>query len=59
MVLVKLDSCMYKNSNRSILTTLHKTQLLRIKDLNLTSTLNMAGEKVGDSLELTGRGKTF
>jgi hypothetical protein len=27
MVLVKLDSYMYKNSNRSILTTLHKTQL--------------------------------
>jgi hypothetical protein len=58
-MVVKLDICDSKSPNRSILTTLHKTQLLRIKDLNLTSTLNMAGEKVGDSLELTGRGKTF
>lgn len=49
-----------KNPNRSILLTLHKTQLQWIKDLSIKpDTLKLTEEKVGNSLELIGTGKDF
>ena len=52
-MLVKLDGYKHKNPNRSILNTLHKTQL-QIDKKNLTikpDMLNQIEEKMGDSLE--------
>jgi hypothetical protein len=50
---VKLDDCMWKTSNRSILITSHKTQLQWIKNFNTkTDKLNLIEEKVENSLNL-------
>jgi len=59
MVLVKLDGCMYKNMNRSILITIHNVHNSKlIKDLNTkTDKLNLTEKNVRNSLEFIGTGK--
>jgi hypothetical protein len=59
-VLVKLDCCTWKNPNISIFITPHKTQLQMDQRLqHKTDTLNLKGEKVGESLKFTAQEKTF
>lgn len=59
-MLVKLEDYRQKNSNKSILITMHKTLLQRHQDLNIKpNALNLIEKKVGNSLELICTGKTF
>lgn len=58
MLLVKLDSCMKKNANRSTLSPCIKLNSKWIKDFNIRpDRLNMIEESVGNSLKLIGEEK--
>jgi|UPI0000F4B2B5 hypothetical protein len=60
MMLGYQDVYMYKNANRSVFITLHKTRVHVMTDLNIKPyTLNLIEGNLGNTLEHIGAGDSF